>query len=167
MQLKTTKRAIKKLHVHHTWQPNASSFTGSNHKAILEGIRRYHKDFNGWSDIGYHFLIFPDGAILVGRPLDSTPASASGFNTGAIAVSCIGDYDTGKDKMTPQMLVALVYILTVLKKNHDLTVDDVLYHHWMNNGKSCPGSGFLNVGNTKEAYNSSLRKLLINNQNVI
>lgn len=34
----------------------------------VESIRRYHKSL-GWHDIGYHYVIYPDGSVRSGRPI--------------------------------------------------------------------------------------------------
>jgi hypothetical protein len=40
------------------------------------GIKNYHLEVSGFSDIGYHFVISPDGTIYEGRPLDRMGAHA-------------------------------------------------------------------------------------------
>ncbi|MCC7110058.1 MAG: N-acetylmuramoyl-L-alanine amidase, partial [Deltaproteobacteria bacterium] len=46
-----------------------------HHSDFLEppgplGIKQYHLEVSGFSDIGYHFVIEPDGTVYEGRPLD-------------------------------------------------------------------------------------------------
>ena len=53
-------------------------------------IRRWHKA-RGWSDIGYHFVIRPDGEIEVGRTLDKIGAHCEGQNTQSIGTCLIGN----------------------------------------------------------------------------
>lgn len=40
------------------------------------GIKDYHLEVSGFSDIGYHFVIEPDGTVFEGRPLNRTGAHA-------------------------------------------------------------------------------------------
>lgn len=63
-------------------------------------IKRWHLA-RGWSDIGYHFVIRPDGTIEIGRD-ESVPGShVKGFNTGSIGVVYVGGLDAqGKAKDT-------------------------------------------------------------------
>ncbi|MBU5439629.1 N-acetylmuramoyl-L-alanine amidase [Tissierella sp. MSJ-40] len=87
------KYKFKQLHIHHTWKPAHKSFTGNNHIAIQQSMYNYHVNSNGWSDIGQHLTLFPDGAWVTGRPFNIAPASIKGWNTGALAVEMIGNFD--------------------------------------------------------------------------
>lgn len=84
---------FKQLHIHHTWKPAHSSFKSNNHVAMQQSMKDFHTKSNGWSDIGQHLTLFPDGAWLTGRPFSISPASISGWNTGALAVEMIGNFD--------------------------------------------------------------------------
>lgn len=63
-------------------------------------IKRWHLA-QGWSDIGYHFVIRLDGTIEIGRD-ESIPGShVKGFNAGSIGVVYVGGLDAqGKAKDT-------------------------------------------------------------------
>lgn len=63
-------------------------------------IKRWHLE-QGWSDIGYHFVIRLDGTIEIGRD-ESVPGShVKGFNKGSIGVVYVGGLDAqGKAKDT-------------------------------------------------------------------
>lgn len=75
-------RAVNCVHLH---------CTASNNPAYdTEAIRRDHIDNRGWSDGGYHYVIHFDGSLHKLRPLEKTPASAKGYNTGALAICCQG-----------------------------------------------------------------------------
>lgn len=43
----------------------------------------------GWSDLGYHYVIFPDGQIMTGRPADRVGAHVLGYNPGKLGVLLI------------------------------------------------------------------------------
>lgn len=68
-------------------------------------IREWHLKRN-FSDIGYHFVIHPDGSLEFGRPLKFIGAHAKGRNSKTIGVCFTGDfrkndptaaqYETGK-----------------------------------------------------------------------
>lgn len=87
------KYKFKQLHIHHTWKPAHSSFKGNNHVAMQQSMKDFHTKSNGWSDIGQHLTLFPDGKWLTGRPFSISPASISGWNTGALAVEMVGNFD--------------------------------------------------------------------------
>ncbi|NUV39994.1 peptidoglycan recognition protein [Streptomyces sp. CAI-24] len=53
-------------------------------------IQNYHMDSNGWSDIGYNFLVDTAGRIHEGRGWNNEGAHTSGYNRSHIAVCFIG-----------------------------------------------------------------------------
>ena len=53
--------------LHHTFSPTAASYAGRN---TIVGIRKYHMQQRGWSDIGANAYACPDGQVFTGRPLD-------------------------------------------------------------------------------------------------
>lgn len=131
-------RKYKELHVHHTYRPNHSNFTGKNHQSIQDGMRNFHKNTRGWRDIGQHITLFPDGVILTGRDFDDSPASITGRNTGAFAVEMVGDFDKGKDKLEGAQLDT---ILQIAKYFIDTYGEGSIVFHREYAGKTCPGSG--------------------------
>jgi N-acetylmuramoyl-L-alanine amidase len=72
----------------------------------MDEIRRWHVQGNGWSDIGYHYVIDRNGQIAEGRPVEKTGAHVKGRNTGSIGISLIGGHggaetDKFSDHFTP------------------------------------------------------------------
>lgn len=57
-------------------------------------LRAWHMRDRGWSDIGYHWLIDRDGAILAGRPETRVGAHVQDHNQGTIGVCLIGGADS-------------------------------------------------------------------------
>lgn len=84
---------FKQLHIHHTWKPAHRNFNGVNHFNIQQSMYNHHTKTNGWSNIGQHLTLFPDGKWMTGRPFNISPASISGWNTGALAVEMVGNFD--------------------------------------------------------------------------
>ena len=50
-------------------------------------------DKGGYSDIGYHFIIGPDGTLYQGRPLHVRGAHTQGFNTGTVGIVLLGNME--------------------------------------------------------------------------
>jgi hypothetical protein len=82
--------------VHHT--VNSNAYAAADVPGILRSIQAYHMDGNGWSDIGYNFLVDRFGRIWEGRAgsLSSAAVGAhvAGFNTGSVGIANIGTYQT-------------------------------------------------------------------------
>ena len=83
----------KQLHIHHTWKPTHRDFNGKNHLRLQQSMRNYHVNTRGWKDIGHHLALMPDGLWVTGRPFNQTPASIKSWNTGALAVEMVGNFD--------------------------------------------------------------------------
>jgi hypothetical protein len=80
--------------VHHT--VNANGYTTSQVPGMIRGIQAYHQDSNGWSDIGYNFVVDRWGTIWEGRAGGvANPvigAHAGGANTGSVGAAVLGDF---------------------------------------------------------------------------
>lgn len=66
--------------------------TRKNRPYTVEDIRRSHLK-RGFDDIGYHYLIYLDGTIHVGRPIEIVGAHAYGHNQHSIGVCYVGGLD--------------------------------------------------------------------------
>jgi N-acetylmuramoyl-L-alanine amidase len=101
-------------------------------------IRDWHVKGNGWSDIGYHWVIRLDGSIEVGRPLEKSGAHTKGHNKDSVGVCYIGGCDADgkpKDTMNPDQEKAWRMIVLSLRTLYgDLTIHG---HNEFAN-KACP-----------------------------
>ena len=82
--------------VHHTASSN--NYTAAQAAAMVRGIYAYHVKSNGWSDIGYNYLVDRFGRAYEGRfgGLDRhvVGAHTGGFNANSFAVSLLGDFSS-------------------------------------------------------------------------
>ena len=80
---------------------------------ILRAIYAYHVKGNGWSDIGYNFLVDRFGRLWEGRygGMDRAVVGAhtGGFNVDTFAVSAIGNYD--KAAAPPVMVDSIARVM--------------------------------------------------------
>lgn len=65
-------------------------YSSANKLQTVRAIQDYHMETNGWSDIGYNFLVDYQGRIYHGRGWDVIGAHAAGHNTESIGVCHIG-----------------------------------------------------------------------------
>lgn len=105
-------RPINEIIIHCTATAEGKDYT-------VDQIRQWHVKGNGWKDIGYHYVIYRDGSIHAGRPIDQIGAHTTNHNTGTIGVcyvgGCAADGKTPKDTRTPQQKAALVELVRSLK----------------------------------------------------
>jgi N-acetyl-anhydromuramyl-L-alanine amidase AmpD len=74
------------------------SYTPPSMDIGVAEIRRWHVGENGWSDIGYHYVIRRNGELEAGRPVGSVGAHAKGHNTGSIGVCLVGGMAEGDQR---------------------------------------------------------------------
>ena len=81
-------------YVHHT--VNANTYAPQDSAAIVLSICRYHRNDNGWRDLGYNFLVDRYGQIFEGRAggVDQPVigAQAQGYNGVSTGVANIGTF---------------------------------------------------------------------------
>jgi N-acetylmuramoyl-L-alanine amidase len=124
-------RQINRIIIHCTATPE-----GRDHTA--KEIDRWHKA-QGWSGIGYHYVIRLDGTVESGRPIDKVGAHVKGHNADSIGVVYVGGCDKAmkpKDTRTPAQKEALRELVAKLKGSY-LTAT-VHGHNEFDKGKACP-----------------------------
>ena len=88
----------------------------------VKEIRQWHKA-QGWSDIGYHFVIRRDGKLERGRPVDAIGAHVAGFNATSVGVCMVGgvnqkDFTKAENNFTPAQWANLKTLLADLAKKY-------------------------------------------------
>lgn len=138
--LRKSKRYINELIVHCSATPEGCDYT-------VEDIRKWHKS-SGWSDIGYHYVVYRNGTVVNGRDVDLVGAHCAkgGHNQHSIGICYIGGVENKpgipvhlqkpKDTRTEAQKMALLSLLIDLKKLYPGAT--IWGHHDFDKGKDCP-----------------------------
>lgn len=107
---------VKYLIVHHS---------ASGRNTTIEDMRAWHLA-KGWSDIGYHKVIYQNGEVKQGRSDAVQGAQAFGANAFSLGICCIGNFD--EEMMPNAQEKSLVQVLAVLCRRHKLTEKNIIGH---------------------------------------
>lgn len=124
LTLRRSKRRIDEIIIHCTASREGQEQT-------VEQIRRDHttpvsKGGRGWSDIGYHYVVYLDGTVHEGRNVDVSGAHAANHNANSIGVVYVGGVENrpgvaykdlkAKDTRTEAQKASLLSLLMDLRK---------------------------------------------------
>jgi hypothetical protein len=79
---------VTHLVIHHS----AGTNEANDWAAIVRAIWDLHVNGNGWSDIGYNWLIDPEGRVYEGRSNDAIGAHFCAKNTGTVGICVMGNF---------------------------------------------------------------------------
>lgn len=77
------------------------SATENGKSVTVDTIRGWH-EARGFTDIGYHFVIYTDGSVVPGRPVEQVGAHALHYNANSIGICLVGGVDSSKGKKTTE-----------------------------------------------------------------
>lgn len=123
-------RNINLIIVHCSATPEGRNVTVAN-------IDRWHRE-RGFDGIGYHYVVYIDGSVHEGRPLNKVGAHCKGHNAHSIGICYIGGVDLNgkpKDTRTLAQKDALVNLLMRLKRRFPKAV---IRGHRDFAAKACP-----------------------------
>lgn len=124
-------RKIDKIIIHCAATPKGKPFT-------VADIDRWHRQ-RGFRCIGYHYVIYLDGSIHKGRPVEQIGAHCTGQNARSIGICYIGgcakDGKTPKDTRTEAQRAALISLITQLKSEYPKAT---IHGHNEFANKACP-----------------------------
>lgn len=112
---------VQKIVVHHTASEDLEDV--DDFSATVRAIYQYHALSRGWSDIGYNYLIDPEGNIYEGRAGgDGVVAGhAAGYNTGSVGIALIGNFE--EEALPGEMLQSLTDVVYEQALLHDINPD--------------------------------------------
>lgn len=103
-----------KIVIHHTGNP-----TDDNLSAIA--IHSSHQA-QGWSGIGYHYVVRKDGTVEEGRPHWTIGAHAYGDNNHTIGIHVCGNFEIGQP--TDAQIESLAMLISGLAYDYGLPIND-------------------------------------------
>lgn len=125
-------RDIKRLIIH-------CSYTYPEMDIGAHEIRSWHMNENGWSDIGYHYVIRRNGIVENGRPESVGGAHTAGQNGDSIGICMVGGKAHNNwhvSNYTAAQWEALESLVSMLIEKHDGV--EVYGHYEFSNEKTCP-----------------------------
>lgn len=129
--LPKSKRYINEIIVHCTATPAGKDYT-------VADIRRWHLQ-RGFSDIGYHYVVYRDGTVHEGRSVDIAGAHCEGHNTHSIGVCYVGGVQrngkTPSDTRTNAQRAAMLNLLFELREAYP---NAKIHGHRDYAAKACP-----------------------------
>lgn len=123
-------RRIDEIIVHCTATPQGMAVS-------VYDIDRWHRQ-RGFAGIGYHFVVYLDGTVHTGRPIDQAGAHCKGHNAHSIGVCYVGGLDAQgcpTDTRTPEQKIALRALMVTLKTQYP---NAEIYGHKRFANKACP-----------------------------
>jgi hypothetical protein len=157
---------VKHLVVHHTADQNSLRAGEANWAARVRATWSFHTHTRGWGDVGYNYLIDPNGVIYEGR---AGGDDAVGFhdtgNYGSMGVVLIGTYSTVQPRAAAvDSLVSLLawkagqrsidplgrsyYYgcdISSYCKAPGAIIDNIAGHRFVNPTTSCPGDSLVGI----------------------
>ena len=124
-------RTIKEIIIH-------CSATAEGKDYTVDDIDRWHRQrkFDG---IGYHYVIYRDGSLHLGRSVERNGAHCTNHNANSIGIcyigGCAADGKTAKDTRTPEQKRALLSLVKELKHQYP---DATIHGHREFAAKACP-----------------------------
>lgn len=132
-KLKKSKRTINEIILHCSATPEGKDYS-------VDTIRKWHLE-RGFSDIGYHYVIYRDGSINIGRDVNISGAHCTNHNSKSIGICYIGGLDSSgkkaKDTRTNAQKKSLVKLVKQLMGIYNLGASNIHCHNEYAN-KACP-----------------------------
>ena len=137
-------RKIDYIIVHH-------SLSKDGKRRNFDAIRKYHMNHNGWTDIGYHYVVEKYGKGIMayyGRPPNVVGAHVKGMNQNTLGICVVGNFD--RDEVPEDIWEHTIQVVKALQDDYEVLTSHVL-GHWeaqkkqgivKAKRKSCPGKNF-------------------------
>jgi len=123
-------RKITEIIIHCSATPEGRDYT-------IADIDSWHRA-RGFKCIGYHYVIYRDGSVHIGRNVKEPGAHCRGHNPTSIGICYIGGCDLSghpKDTRTPEQTASLRALLESLRRDFPAAT---VHGHYEFAAKACP-----------------------------
>ena len=111
-----------------------------NEDMTLNAIHKLHLG-NGWSGVGYHYVVHKNGVIEHARPMDRIGAHAYAHNRYSVGICMTGNLDIGVP--TAEQTLATEKLVAALCFQYDITPSSqTIFGHRDLCATDCPGYNF-------------------------
>ncbi|MBX3324144.1 MAG: N-acetylmuramoyl-L-alanine amidase [Phycisphaeraceae bacterium] len=128
-------RGISHITVHHDGMPPVALNSMAACASRIETIRNGHRS-KGWADIGYHYVIDPEGRVWEGRTTTLQGAHVKDQNPGNLGILVLGNFE--QQQPTPRALTALDQFLIAQSRQYRIPASRI-YTHQELAPTACPG----------------------------
>lgn len=127
--------SIRRITVHHDAIDGSPGPDSDSVVKRLNSIRQSHLG-RGWADIGYHYVIDPEGRVWEGRPLRLQGAHVADQNQNNLGIVLMGNFE--RQAPTPQATEALDRFIAQSMRRYRIPMNEVRTHREMA-PTACPG----------------------------
>jgi hypothetical protein len=108
----------------------------------IQRLQRWGQRDKNWPDVPYHFLIAPDGRVVVGRDIRFMPESNTRYDmTGTVNIMLWGNFEA--QRVSQPQLIATAQLLARLSTEYNLDLAKLRTHLQAAPGQTtCPGKDF-------------------------
>jgi N-acetylmuramoyl-L-alanine amidase len=118
---------LRSVVIHHGGPVGAPRMTFKDAAQTCRDWQAYHQNTNGWTDIGYHYLVDGLGRMYRGRPVWAMGAHVLRQNTGRVGINFMQD---GRyHRLTEQQRETLIKLFRKKHKALDLPAFADLVNH--------------------------------------
>jgi len=128
---------VQRITIHHDAINSSGLVRQADVARRLESIRRAHLARGSeWVDIGYHYIIDPEGRIWQGRPISIEGAHVAKTNPHNLGVMLMGNFD--EHRPSQQALATLDAFVTDQMRRFRVPINRVYTHKELRE-TACPG----------------------------
>lgn len=127
---------VRRITIHHDGMPVVSLGSSGAVARRIEQIRSSHVVGRGWADIGYHYVVDPQGRIWEGRSIGKQGAHVKDQNENNLGILVLGNFD--RQSPSQAALASLDKFIANQMQRYGIGMSQVRTH-MERDSTSCPG----------------------------